>query len=445
MSNSESSVYGNGNVLMYENFYGFNKKPFDLVPNPEFLYLSKTHRKALNFLEYGLTNRAGFILLTGEIGSGKTTIVRSLLNKLEAKTVPASIFNTKANANQLLFMINEDFGLSARAKDKMVMLSDLNEFLVQKFANNEKPVLIIDEAQNLTPDCLEEVRLLSNLETNNEKLLQIILVGQPELKTVIAQPGLQQLRQRISVDCHLGVLSTNETQEYFLHRLECAGNANAAVFPDGCFELIYKASGGVPRLINVIGDYLLLTGFSEGTRTPDLEMVMDVINDLKGNIAFYDMKNNGNCNNRANADNLSCPFKTIFTTSDWDENILKQIVEKEFSQDLATRDRLEKISLTMSYIEETLKRLSRSHFVTRASLLTVKQREDRIRILHLEISQQMQTYTENYPGVFMLSAELDSLLSYRRKNKEIESLTILDLNQRPPAPEAGVLPDRANS
>jgi putative secretion ATPase (PEP-CTERM system associated) len=436
MSDFESSIYENGTVLMYEKFYGFNKKPFELVPNPEFLYLSKAHRKALNFLEYGLTSRAGFILLTGEIGSGKTTIVRSLLNRLEAKTVPASIFNTKADVNQLLFMINEDFGISSRAKDKMAMLSDLNEFLVQKFANNEKPVLIIDEAQNLTPDCLEEVRLLSNLESNNEKLLQIILVGQPDLKAVIAQPGLQQLRQRISVDFHLGVLSTNETQEYFLHRVGCAGNANAIVFPEGCFELIHKASGGVPRLINVIGDYLLLAGFSEETQAPDLDMVMEVINDLQGNIAFYDVKNNGNCNDRANAGNLSCPFKPILTTSDWyeantyslngiasrlfrHEKILKQIVETGFSQNLATRDRLEKINLTMNYIEETLKHLSRSHFVTRASLLTVKQREERIRILQLEISQQTKTYTENYPGISMLKAELDALLSCRRKKDEI--------------------------
>ncbi len=421
---------------MYEKFYGFNKKPFELVPNPDFLYLSKAHRKALNYLEYGLTSRAGFILLTGEIGSGKTTIIRSLLNKLEAKSVPASIFNTKVDANQLLFMISEDFGLSARAKDKMAMLSDLNEFLVQKYADNEKPILIIDEAQNLTPDCLEEVRLLSNLESNDKKLLQIILVGQPELKNVIAQPGLQQLRQRISVDCHLGVLSTNETQEYFLHRLECAGNANATVFPEGCFELIHKASGGVPRLINVIGDYLLLACFSEGTQTPDFEMVMEVINDLKGNIAFSDVNQNGNCDIRATADNQSCPFKPMLTTSDWHktnnyisnsivsrflrhEKILKQIVEIEASQDLATRDRLEKISLTLNYIEETLKYLSRSHFATRASLFTVKQREDRIRVLHLEILQQTQIYTENYPKVFMLRAELDSLLSCRRNNNEI--------------------------
>src|SRR5210317_1646182 len=199
---------------MYEKYFEFNKKPFELVPNPEFLYLSKVHRKALSFLEYGLNSRAGFILLTGDIGAGKTTVIRTLLERLESKTVPARIFNTKADAKQLLFMINEDFGLSPQSKDKMAMLSDLNEFLVQKFANNERPVLIIDEAQNLTSDCLEEVRLLSNLESNEKKLLQIIHVGQPELKTVIAQPGLQQLRQRISVDCHLGVLSSDETREY---------------------------------------------------------------------------------------------------------------------------------------------------------------------------------------------------------------------------------------
>jgi hypothetical protein len=174
---------------MYTEFFKLRVKPFELVPNPEFLYLSKAHRKALSFLEYGLNSSAGFILLTGDIGSGKTTIIRSLLDRLESKTVPARIFNTKADAKQLLFMINEDFGLCTQPKDKMAMLSDLNEFLVQKFANNEKPVLIIDEAQNLSPDCLEEVRLLSNLESNEKKLLQIILVGQPELKTLLLSQG----------------------------------------------------------------------------------------------------------------------------------------------------------------------------------------------------------------------------------------------------------------
>jgi putative secretion ATPase (PEP-CTERM system associated) len=364
---------------MYEKFYGFKSKPFELVPNPQFFYLSKTHRKALSFLEYGLSSRAGFILLTGDIGAGKTTIIRCLLDRLESKTVPARIFNTKADAQQLLFMINEDFGLCAQPKDKMVMLSDLNDFLIQKFSNNEKPILIIDEAQNLTPDCLEEVRLLSNLESNDSKLLQIILVGQPELKTVIAQPGLQQLRQRISVDCHLGVLSTDETREYFFHRLECAGNVNAATFPDDCFVLIHKASGGIPRLINILGDYLLLAGFSEGTKTPDFEMVDEVINDLKNNIAFHDVNNNDIHDNDSTSGTQSSPFKTILVNNDWPEinesfsdnivsrlqrheNILKKVVRKQIAQSLATRERLEEIGASLHYIEETLKHLSRSNF-----------------------------------------------------------------------------------
>lgn len=364
---------------MYEKFYGFNKKPFELVPNPEFLYLSKAHRKALCFLEYGLNSRAGFILLTGDIGSGKTTIIRSLLDRLESQTVPARIFNTKADANQLLFMINEDFGLCSQPKDKMAMLSDLNEFLVQKFANNEKPVLIIDEAQNLTPDCLEEVRLLSNLESKDSKLLQIIMVGQPELKTVIAQPGLQQLRQRIGVDCHLGVLSVEETRDYFFHRLECAGNVNATVFPDDSFVLIHKASGGVPRLINIIGDYLLLAGFAEETKTPSFEMVDEVLNELKGNIAFYDLNNGDKHIEDKVAEDSNNLIKTTTFDTAWpelsdelpdniasrlqrQENVLKKIVKKQIAQSLATRQRLEEIGASLQFIEETLKRLSRSHF-----------------------------------------------------------------------------------
>lgn len=364
---------------MYEKYFGFNKKPFELVPNPEFLYLSKVHRKALSFLEYGVNSRAGFILLTGDIGAGKTTVIRSLLERLESKTVPARIFNTKADAKQLLFMINEDFGLCTLPKDKMAMLSDLNEFLVQKFADNEKPVLIIDEAQNLTPDCLEEVRLLSNLESNDTKLLQIILVGQPELKSIIAQPGLQQLRQRISVDCHLGVLSMEETRKYFFHRLECAGNVNAIAIPDDCFKLMHTVSGGIPRLINILGDYLLLSSFSEGTKTPDFELIDEVINDLRGNIAFYDVNKGGNYDDDSKPDPLSGLIIPVQDGNDWPENnenipdnivsrlqkhenILKKIIKKQFAQNYVTQKRIEEMGASLQYIEETLKHLSRSHF-----------------------------------------------------------------------------------
>ena len=377
---------------MYTEFFKLRVKPFDLVPNPEFLYLSKAHRKALSFLEYGLNSSAGFILLTGDIGSGKTTIIRSLLDRLESKTVPARIFNTKADAKQLLFMINEDFGLCTQPKDKMAMLSDLNEFLVQKFANNEKPVLIIDEAQNLSPDCLEEVRLLSNLESNDTKLLQIILVGQPELKTVIAQPGLQQLRQRISVDCHLGVLSSDETREYFFHRLECAGNVNACVLPDDCFALVHKVSGGVPRLINILGDYLLLAAFSEGTKAPDFEMVIEVIDDLSGHIAFYDVNKSGSLDHSSSSgvpthlvgsgsmanefsdDIVQDVSEETLPRLQRHEKILKKVIKKQIAQSLATQLRLEEICVSLNFIEERLNHLSPSTFAT----LNTKKKASRV-------------------------------------------------------------------
>lgn len=352
---------------MYERFYGFVRKPFELVPNPQFLYMSETHRKALSYLEYGVKSRAGFILLTGEIGSGKTTIIRSLLDRFESKTIPARVFNTKVNATQLLFMINEDFGISSRPKDKMSMLSELNEFLIQKFANNEKPTLIVDEAQNLTPACLEEIRLLSNLESGDTKLLQIILVGQPELNTVIDQPGLQQLRQRISVNCHLGCLSKNETREYFLHRLKCAGNANALVFPEQSFEMIYKATGGVPRLINIVGDYLLLAGFSEATYTPDLKMVEEVLNDIKDNIAFRDVaevdssvKNKNQNQEGTDEEHYGVAHETldnILFRLQKHENVIRKIIKKHISETVATRHQIDDIDATLVNIEETLKLL----------------------------------------------------------------------------------------
>jgi general secretion pathway protein A len=429
---------------MYEEFYGFNKKPFDLIPNPEFLYLSQTHRKAINFLQYGLSSRAGFVLLTGEIGSGKTTIIRNLLDNLEAKAVPARIFNTKAGAVQLLNMICADFGISLKSKDKTVILNHLNEFLVEKFANDEKPVLIIDEAQNLKRECLEEVRLLSNLESNDTKLLQIILVGQPELKEVISQPGLQQLRQRISVDCHLGVLSEKETEEYFFHRLECAGNVNALGFPDGTFEMIHKACGGTPRLINILGDYLLLASFSEGTKEPSLDMIEEVIEDLSQNIAFYDLnqkfyslsqkqntKKNSTKDMQINSLDLILANKDLLELRNYPgqnlklkienyENVLKKIVYKQIEQNIAIRDYLENIENSLRSVDKKLKILSQSYFSKNVSKLSEEEKEARIGELMVEISEIVNNKSETSPEVSMHEIELEILMSYRRKKQELD-------------------------
>jgi len=265
---------------MYTEYFGLSAKPFELLPNPKFLYLSKGHQKALSYLRYSIQDQVGFTLLTGEVGSGKTTLLRNTIKEVNASTPLAMIFNTCVDAVQLLSMINEDFGLDIAGKGKVALLRDLNDFLVAHSGTGCLPILIIDEAQNLSSEALEEVRLLSNLEADCFKLLQIILIGQPELKDVISQPCLRQLRQRISISCHLGPLSREETEDYVFHRMEMAGNRDGVCFQEGTFDLIFSFSGGVPRLVNVLCDFLLLAVFVDETKHIDMELVRETITEL---------------------------------------------------------------------------------------------------------------------------------------------------------------------
>jgi putative secretion ATPase (PEP-CTERM system associated) len=265
---------------MYESFFNLKSKPFDLLPNPEFLFPSKSHKRALTYLDYGIRERTGFILLTGEIGSGKTTIIRDLINKRHERVILSKIFNTRVDFDQLIAMVNDDFNIPIEGKDKIALLRDLNDFLIDQYARGNKPTLIIDEAQNLTADLLEEIRMLSNLETDDAKLLQIILVGQPELRKTLAMPGLLQLRQRISIYCHIHPLTRPEVEEYILHRLEVAGNREAVRFSGESIDIIFTYSRGIPRLINIICDFLMLSAFAEETTDIDKELVQDIIGDL---------------------------------------------------------------------------------------------------------------------------------------------------------------------
>lgn len=266
---------------MYTEFFNLKTKPFELVPNPDFLFMSRSHRRAITYLDYGIREKSGFILLTGEVGSGKTTLIRNLIKGLNGKKRLSKIFNTKVSSEQLIAMINEDFGMVVQGKDKVTLLSDLNDFLIEQYSKGYHSILIIDEAQGLSPELLEEVRMLSNLETDSSKLLQIILIGQPELRKTLALPELRQLRQRISISCHLFPLTISETEEYIFHRLEVAGNREAVSFGDGVMEVIHNFSRGIPRLVNIICDFLLLSAHVEGKRELTSELAQEIVGELE--------------------------------------------------------------------------------------------------------------------------------------------------------------------
>jgi general secretion pathway protein A len=267
---------------MYTSFFGFNCKPFQLTPDPEFLFMSRVHKRAWTYLNYGITSdTGGFILVTGEVGTGKTTTIRSIMEELKKDIVYSRVNNTRVTSDELIAMINDDFNLDIRDKNKTQMLRDLTDILIDQYRKGIKSILIIDEAQNLGPDLLEEIRLLSNLETAKTKLLQIVLVGQPELKRVLGQPELRSLRQRINISCNIRPLTLSETSGYIYHRLEVAGNREAVLFDEGCVDLIHNFARGVPRLINIACDFLLLSAFVDRSKMISFDMAREVISDLE--------------------------------------------------------------------------------------------------------------------------------------------------------------------
>ena len=272
---------------MYTSYFGLTCNPFQLTPDPEFLFLAKDHKRALTYLNYGIMSNTGFILVTGEVGTGKTTLIRKIIKEIRRDIKLARVSNTLVNSEQLISMINDDFGIDTKGKDKTQMLRDLADFIIDQYAKGNRTTLIIDEAQNLTPELLEEIRLLSNLETDKTKLLQIILLGQPELKNKLAVPELRQLRQRISISCHINPLDRREIEEYIYHRLEIAGNRKAVTFQDDALDALHKYTRGTPRLINIFCDFLLLSLFSSGTKEITSKLVREVSADLDSESRYW--------------------------------------------------------------------------------------------------------------------------------------------------------------
>jgi general secretion pathway protein A len=264
---------------MYEKYYGFTDRPFNLTPDSKFFYASTKHEEALNCLLLAISERNGFVVVTGEIGSGKTTVCRTLIHKLDPTTKVALILNTHLSRKELLTTILEDLGIEYRSSSKTHLLSALNKYLIEQAAKDTNVVVIVDEAQNLTPTVLEEVRMLSNLETDTEKLIQIILLGQPELKKKLSLPRLEQFRQRIVFNYHLEPLNKEEAKEYVKHRLMKAGNAAANIFSDDAIDEIYRYSKGVPRLINIICHNALISGIVYETKNITREIIIEAVKD----------------------------------------------------------------------------------------------------------------------------------------------------------------------
>jgi general secretion pathway protein A len=265
---------------MYCAYYGLARRPFEMTPDPAFLYLGETHREGLATLVYGVQSGKGFVLLTGEVGTGKTTLLHALLGQLDADTASAFLFNPRLEPLDFFRVLLDEYGIEHACRTKGEYLLTLNEFLIERLRQRLKTVLIIDEAQTLAPEMLEEVRLLSNLETPTSKLLQIILVGQPELVELLGRPELRQLRQRIVLRHHLRPFDEQESDAYIDERLALAGYTGKGIFQRSARREIHAVTEGVPRLVNVVCDGALLLGYSRQRPQIDAAAIREVAGDL---------------------------------------------------------------------------------------------------------------------------------------------------------------------
>jgi putative secretion ATPase (PEP-CTERM system associated) len=266
---------------MYLEFFELNEHPFQLTPDPEFLYLGKGHARAKAYMDYTIWNRDSFVVITGEIGSGKTTLIRHLLSTLDENVIVAKLHQTQLNEIEFYQAVLVEFGFKPFSASKVELIDMLNTYLAEQYSQRRQVVLIIDEAQNLSPRVLEEVRLMTGLETHKEKILNLILVGQPELKELLDAPGMEQLNQRIRFRFHLKALTEEETKEYIDHRLAVAGNETPDLFPPATLPVIHRYTGGVPRLINTLCDTALISAFVEDQRDITVELVEDAIEELQ--------------------------------------------------------------------------------------------------------------------------------------------------------------------
>ena len=266
---------------MYESYYGLNSKPFQLTPDPSFFYASKLHKRAMSYLQYGLSQAEGFIVITGDIGTGKTTIANSLLDSLEEDIFAAQIVTPKLSPDEIVKMVASKFDLNVSGKSKSEILEDLERFLNQLAAQGKRALLLVDEAQNLPLETIEELRMLSNFQKAGKPLLQSFLLGQDELQPILRAPNMEQFRQRIVASCHLAPLNAEEAREYIEFRLQHAGYSGEGLFSDESFAAIHAFSRGVPRRMNTLMDRILLYGFLEEVKFFEKDQVDVVIDEVK--------------------------------------------------------------------------------------------------------------------------------------------------------------------
>ncbi|MHB1083842.1 MAG: XrtA/PEP-CTERM system-associated ATPase [Thiobacillus sp.] len=285
---------------MYEDYYRFSAKPFQLNPDPRFFFGSKGHKRAMAYLDYGLSLGEGFIVITGEVGAGKTTLVRNLFRQLESHNlIAAQLVSTQLDAEDTLRSVAASFGLAHEGLTKSSLLKNLEDFLMAATRQGKRALLVVDEAQNLTPRAVEELRMLSNFQNNERSLIQTFLLGQPEFRGILQSPDMQQLRQRVVASYHLGPLGADETRGYIEHRMSTVGWQGNPGFDEAAFAALHRFTGGIPRRINTTCDRLLLFGFLEEKSHFGEAEVNEVIDDLKSEVAHQDFNGATGVNNHA--------------------------------------------------------------------------------------------------------------------------------------------------
>jgi general secretion pathway protein A len=286
---------------MYEDYYRFSAKPFQLNPDPRFFFGSKGHKRAMAYLDYGLSLGEGFIVISGEVGAGKTTLVRNLFRQLDSQSlVAAQLVSTQLDAEDTLRSVAASFGLQHEGLTKSALLKNLEDFLAMATRQGKRALLVVDEAQNLTPRAVEELRMLSNFQNNDRSLIQTFLLGQPEFRGILQSPDMQQLRQRVVASYHLGPLDSDETRGYIEHRLRTVGWQGVPSFDADAFAALHRFTGGIPRRINTFCDRLLLFGFLEEKSHFGEDEINEVIADLRNEVAHQDFHGSTGINGAAN-------------------------------------------------------------------------------------------------------------------------------------------------